>query len=407
MGFRTVRANACTRAFVFLALTSCASSVKEVPSILPIPDSPDAETVVAPVAGAIFLSDPPKDGSDGESSEGSDGSEASGSNSTRVSEGTERALERFGRSGDREVREPPRRPPRPAPMYKGKPVPAPLAAKFNKAIREYYRITKNVVKINSGVRTPATQAEAMHTAFALGKTSGVYRDTREFRAVLKAYQDSIAKGETPKTTIEKMTDVIAQQVKEGRNISLHFSGHAMDFNVLSVKDYNLFRGLMQGQGFKVEIHTTPLHIHVEIPPSSPRFVFNKTDTLAINKAAPQSRDMTCLVTGSGSARALELTFQGAHGGELVIVDPKDVYWFVAFAPLGKGLPAPPITAAKLSPLKTLKLDVTSTRGVTWIGKIIGPQPIFAWNGRYAILVGKELGSDAPEVDAWCEIDVVR
>lgn len=116
-------------------------------------------------------------------------------------------------------------------------------------------------------------------------------------------------------------------------------------------------------------------------------------------------NMSCGPT-TVSTKPLGIVLPPRHGPELMVVDPKGVYWFVAFPhPPSNKLAKPPIDGSAFGRARTISLDVEKTLGITWIGRTTPPSRVFSWTGTYRVFVGSSLDSEAPTIDGWCTVRV--
>jgi hypothetical protein len=93
----------------------------------------------------------------------------------------------------------------------------------------YYVRTCGNLKVHSGTRTPRQRAEAMWNNLYYRRNRQVhYRNVQAFNEINQAYLEGRPSGADRRATVDAMTRVIEQQVEDGRYISLHLKGEAVD-----------------------------------------------------------------------------------------------------------------------------------------------------------------------------------
>lgn len=100
------------------------------------------------------------------------------------------------------------------------------AAVLKKIAREYYEKTGKDMVVNSGTRTPRSQAKAMYDNLHKRVNLVHYTDQKAYKEILKAYHDNVRSGES--VTVDAMTRVIEAQVSRHEYISRHLRGRAVD-----------------------------------------------------------------------------------------------------------------------------------------------------------------------------------
>lgn len=137
----------------------------------------------------------------------------------------------------------------------------------------FKRTDNRTIHVTSGIRTPARQAAAMYDNFQAGARVN-YKNQGAFREIKDTYIQATNDGQNhgfdgPKLkafVVKKMTDVIQGQVDRGNIISLHLTGHGVDFrtNNLTQKQKNDLEEAVTQAGGKILTEDT--HLHAEFPP---------------------------------------------------------------------------------------------------------------------------------------------
>jgi len=95
--------------------------------------------------------------------------------------------------------------------------------------QSYYMRTCGKLRAHSGRRTPHEQAKAMWKNLYHNRNRNVhYRNQQAYSEINEAYLEGSRSGAGEKATVDAMTRVIEQQVKNGTYISLHLKGEAVD-----------------------------------------------------------------------------------------------------------------------------------------------------------------------------------
>ncbi|HVA81195.1 MAG TPA: peptidoglycan-binding domain-containing protein [Candidatus Binataceae bacterium] len=100
---------------------------------------------------------------------------------------------------------------------------------IRKIAENYYLRTCGTLEVHSGTRTPHKQAQAMWNNWYYERNRQIhYKDHTAEKEIHDTYFEGRRAGSSEKDTVEAMTHVIETQVRNGRYISLHLKGEAVD-----------------------------------------------------------------------------------------------------------------------------------------------------------------------------------
>jgi hypothetical protein len=124
--------------------------------------------------------------------------------------------------------------------------------------QDFFDATGKNVVITDGTRTTEDQAERMYDKLASGK--GV--DKAAAQEIKEAYDKAVQQGNSKDEIVEKMKDVIDNQVGEGVNISNHLNERAFDVRSsgMTAAEIAAFRSAVEKNGGKVINEGDHLHV---------------------------------------------------------------------------------------------------------------------------------------------------
>lgn len=137
---------------------------------------------------------------------------------------------------------------------------------------QYFEQTGSRFNVNSGTRTPSSQADAMYTVIQSGdRTLSLYNRTN-VTPILEAYRTASTTGRTRQQIVQSMADAIQSQVNRGVYISNHLRAGGIDISVRGdvgipamTADQKrvmieIARRITGGQAFE---ERRPPHIHIQ------------------------------------------------------------------------------------------------------------------------------------------------
>jgi hypothetical protein len=120
--------------------------------------------------------------------------------------------------------------------------------------------------------------------------------------------------------------------------------------------------------------------------------------------APRQYGIQCTPLDLHSESTLQIKLPDAHGGNLAIISPAGVYFFIAFdQPNQSSNLTPSIPAAAFEKMRVLEFGVASAQGIPWSKGSVKAVPIFTVPGTYRLVVSPALETEDPELDGWCDL----
>lgn len=147
-----------------------------------------------------------------------------------------------------------------------------VAAALTQLSDRFYSMTQLDLRVTSGCRTPANQAEQMFRILSDGNTLKHYINQKAAREILATYQRARKDGKSPESIIADIADVIQKQVSKGVYISNHLRGGAVDISKrgMSAKQMDDFRQAVKSMGLRRPVENegagSQPHFHVELYP---------------------------------------------------------------------------------------------------------------------------------------------
>ncbi|MFN0032714.1 MAG: peptidoglycan-binding domain-containing protein [Flavobacteriales bacterium] len=133
------------------------------------------------------------------------------------------------------------------------------------ATRFYCNSGRRIV-VTSGIRTPNTQAKALHTKLKLGDdVLKLYGYGANIKNIVNAHDKSVKAGNTEEQTIKAMEDEITAQVKAGKFISAHLYSKAFDVRSTDMEGRvkRLFKRVAQPCVKSFIEENKPPHFHMQ------------------------------------------------------------------------------------------------------------------------------------------------
>ena len=139
--------------------------------------------------------------------------------------------------------------------------------KVSKLARIYYALTGKEIQVNSGTRTPATQAKAMFGNMKKKRSwLNVYKNQILAGQIGHAFDAAQAAGQSDQATIAAMGKVISTQVSLGQYISNHLNSGAADIDPAAISsgmEKTAFKSVANEIASTVLFETTRPHWHLQ------------------------------------------------------------------------------------------------------------------------------------------------
>lgn len=140
-----------------------------------------------------------------------------------------------------------------------------IEQKVARIANAYHAVTGKKIRVNSGTRTPATQAAAMVKKMKAEDKLTIYRQQNLAQPILAAFQTAQNARLSDADIIQAVEQVIASQVTSGQYISKHLIAGAVDIRSfdMSASEKKAFKAAAAPIAASVLEETTPPHWHLQ------------------------------------------------------------------------------------------------------------------------------------------------
>jgi hypothetical protein len=141
-------------------------------------------------------------------------------------------------------------------------VPDRIKKPLNDLAEEYFYRVHEPVVVNSGYRGPAHQAGVMYDKIAHRDGRAVYSNGASGRALISVFDTGSRSGRPRQQIVRDMTDLIRHQMENGRYVSKHLTGIAIDFRKPKDSYHDgVLREVIRGKGHLILKEPGDDHIH--------------------------------------------------------------------------------------------------------------------------------------------------
>ena len=144
-------------------------------------------------------------------------------------------------------------------------IPKAGAERINEIATDFRAATGRTLNVNSGFRTPLSQADAMYEKFARGGDGREYRDQKALSEIKTAYDQGRRSRATRPETVNAMAGAIQAQMDSGVHISRHLVGGALDLQTknLTAAQLTVLGAALKRQGITPLKEGIPPHWHIQ------------------------------------------------------------------------------------------------------------------------------------------------
>lgn len=141
-------------------------------------------------------------------------------------------------------------------------IPKNIKKPLNDLAEEYFYRVHEPVVVNSGYRGPAHQAGVMYDKIAHRDGRVVYGKGNSGKALISVFDAGMRGGRSRQQVVDDMTKLIRDQIENGRFVSKHLVGTAIDFKKPKNNYHDgVLREIIRGRGHLILKEPGNDHIH--------------------------------------------------------------------------------------------------------------------------------------------------